>query len=48
MAKVNIKSEKIIPFGEFYYTNKAFYALSLDKIIHCTLGVSSSTCNGYQ
>lgn len=34
MAKVNIKSEKITPFGGFggfYYASKAFYALSLDK-----------------
>ena len=31
MAKVNIKSEKITPFGGIYYASKAFYALSLDK-----------------
>ena len=48
MAKVNIKSEKITPFGEIYYASKAFYALSLDKIINGTLGVRSSTYNGYQ
>ena len=24
MAKVNIKSEKITPFGGFYYASKAF------------------------
>ena len=29
MAKVNIKSEKITPFGGIYYASKAFYALSL-------------------
>ena len=46
MAKVNIKSEKITPFGGIYYANKAFYALSLDKVINGTLGVSSSTYNG--
>ena len=27
MAKVNIKFEKIIPFGGVYYASKAFYAL---------------------
>ena len=27
MAKVNIKSEKITPFGGIYYASKAFYAL---------------------
>lgn len=31
MAKVNIKSEKITPFGGIYYASKAFYALSLEK-----------------
>ena len=45
MAKVNIKSEKITPFGEIYYASKAFYALSLDKVINGTLGVRSSTYN---
>ena len=25
MAKVNIKSEKITPFGEIYYASKAFF-----------------------
>lgn len=29
MAKVNIKSEKITPFGGIYYASKAFYALSM-------------------
>ena len=48
MAKVNIKSEKITLFGGLYYASKAFYALSLDKVINGTLGVRSSTCNGYQ
>lgn len=48
MAKVNIKSEKITPFGGIYYASKAFYALSLDKVINGTLGVRSSTYNGYQ
>ena len=48
MAKVNIKSEKITPFGGFYYASKAFYALSLDKVINGTLYVRSSTYNGYQ
>ena len=42
MAKVNIKSEKITPFGGIYYASKAFYALSLDKVINGTLGVRSS------
>ena len=46
MAKVNIKSEKITPFGGIYYASKAFYALSLDKVINGTLGVRSSTYNG--
>ena len=46
MAK--IKSEKITPFGGIYYASKAFYALSLDKVINGTLGVRSSTYNGYQ
>ena len=48
MAKVNIKSEKLTPFGGFYYTSKVFYALSLDKVINGTLGVRSSTYNSYQ
>lgn len=48
MAKVNIKSDKITPFGEFYYASKAFYALSLDKIINGTLGVRSSTYSNHQ
>ena len=48
MAKVNIKSEKITPFGGIYYASKAFYALSLDKVINGTLGVRCSTYNGYQ
>ena len=48
MAKVNIKSEKITPFGGIYYASKAFYALSLDKVINGTHGVRSSTYNGYQ
>ena len=33
MAKIHIKSEKLTPFGEIYYASKAFYALSLDKVI---------------
>lgn len=37
MAKVNIKSEKITPFGGIYYANKAFYVLSLDKVINVCL-----------
>ena len=37
MAKVNIKSEKITPFGGIYYANKAYYALSLDKVINVCL-----------
>lgn len=48
MAKVNLKSDKITPFGVIYYASKAFYALSLDKVINGTLGVRSSTYNGYQ
>ena len=48
MAKVNIKSEKTTPFGGIYYASKAFYALSLDTVINGTLGVRSSTYNGYQ
>ncbi|WP_299338687.1 hypothetical protein [uncultured Prevotella sp.] len=48
MAKVIIKSEKITPFGGNYYASRAFYALSLDKVINGTLGVRSSTYNGYQ
>ena len=48
MAKVNIKSEKITPFGGIYYASKAFYALSLDKVINGTLGVRSSTYNDYE
>ena len=47
MAKVNIKSEKITPFVGIYYASKAFYALSLDKVINGTLGVRNSTYNGY-
>ena len=46
MAKV--KSEKITTFGGIYYASKAFYALSLDTVINGTLGVRSSTYNGYQ
>ena len=48
MAKVNIKSEKITPFGGIYYASKAIYALSLDKVVNGALGVRSSTYNGYQ
>ena len=48
MTKVNIISGKITPFGGIYYASKAFYALSLDKVINGTLGVRSSTYNGYQ
>ena len=48
MAKGNIKSERITPFVGIYYASKAFYTLSLDKIINDTLGVRCSTYNGYQ
>lgn len=48
MAKVNIISEEITSFGGIYYAGMAFYALSLDKVINRTLGVRSSTYNGYQ
>ena len=48
MAKLNIESEKITPFGGNYFTNKAFNELSLGKIINETLGRRSSTYNGYQ
>ena len=48
LAKVNIKSDKITPFGGIFYASKAFYALPLDKVINGTLGVHSSTYNGYQ
>ena len=34
MAKVNIISEEITSFGGIYYAGKAFYALSLDKVIN--------------
>ena len=37
MAKVHTKSEKITPFGGIYYACKAFYALSLDKVINVCL-----------
>ena len=40
-VKIHIKSEKITPFGGIYYANKAFYALPLDKVSNCTLGVRS-------
>lgn len=48
LTEVSIKSEIITPFGGIYYASKAFYALSLDKIINGTLGVRSSTYNDYQ
>ena len=48
MAKVSIKSEKLTPFGGIYFTNKAFNALSLGKVINETLGTRSQTYNGYQ
>lgn len=48
MAKVSIKSEKFIPFGWVYFTNKAFNALSLGKDINKALGKHSLTYNGYQ
>ena len=48
MAKVNIKSEKITPFGGIYYASKAFYTLSLDKVINSTIDVRCSTYNDYQ
>ncbi len=31
MAKVNIKSEKITPFGGIYYASKAFMCFHLTK-----------------
>lgn len=48
MAKVSIKSEVLTPFGGIYFTNKAFNALSLGKVINEALGTRSSTYNGYQ
>ena len=33
MAKVNIKSEIITPFGGIYYANKAFYAIQ--RMVEC-------------
>ena len=42
MAKVNIKSEKITPFGGIYYASKAFYALFMR--FHLT---KSSTAHNY-
>ena len=48
MAKVSIKSENLTPFGGIYFTNKAFNALSLGKVINETLGTRSLTYNGYQ
>ena len=48
MAKVSIKSENLTPFGGIYFTNKAFNALSLGKIINESLGRRSLTYNGYQ
>ena len=48
MAKVSIKSEKLTPFGGLYFTNKAFNALSLGKVINEALGTRSQTYNGYQ
>lgn len=47
MAKVNKKSEKITPFGGIHYASKAFYALSLAKVVNGSLDVRSSTYNGY-
>ncbi len=38
MAKVSIKSEKPIPLGGIYFTNKAFNALSFGKVINEALG----------
>ena len=32
MAKVNIKSEKITPFGGIYYASKAFMRFHLTKL----------------
>ena len=32
MAKVNIKSEKITPFGGIYYASKDFYARNLNFV----------------
>ena len=37
MSKVNIKSQIITSFGGIYYASKAFYALSLDKVINVCL-----------
>ena len=42
------KTEKFTPFGGNYFTNRAFNALSLGKVINETLGKRSSTYNGYQ
>lgn len=48
MAKVNIKSEKLIPFGGIYFTNTTFDALLLGKISNETLGMRSLAYNSYQ
>ena len=37
MAKVNIKSDKITPFGGIYYASKAFYALFPDFVTQKSL-----------
>ncbi len=48
MAKINIKSGTITPFGGLYFTNRAFESLSLGKLINEALGARSTTYNAYQ
>ena len=46
MAKIQIKSEKLTPFGGIFAIMEQFYAL-LSKTIDSTLGLRSKVC-GYQ
>lgn len=39
---------KNIPFGGIYQINKAFYSISLGKIIDEALGIHNSAYYGYQ
>lgn len=42
MTKVSIKPEKTTPFGDFYYTNKAFNAHSIAKVINKVLDIRTT------
>lgn len=48
MAKLQIKSETPTPYDGFYFTNKAFRAFRLNKVIDELIDWHNSTYNGHQ